>query len=902
MEEGALAVMIEDDEETAMMRDILKRVEMELPPLPPKRSLHNNNGYSLVNTVSSHKAKTYNNIVEPDEEVVTMMMMLPPPPPPPHIKLLDRRCMDSVITHLDSTSIDSMSKTCKFFRDACAAAEVTPVIESRSKRTEANASASAEKRKAVPVNDAPLDELSVQEEEEVDNRSSQDVQDDAIQSLVNLNLDILPSSSSFDAPLDELRPHTPSPPRNNVVGMSRVDNNPAVTPPSNQDPAPSFDESYEKNCINVSSDDSYDNTTIGTDDDHYNYQQQQLDDTFSLEYSDDDEHYASEQSEVDVEGPSTVEPTSFYTLDSPTKRSGECEESLEEPTTVGKRLSVNSLKAIHNTTGEYTPCTPPKETTTVKRLSVNSLKAISNTMRENTPCTPPKEAVPFTPLRSNGTNTPSTTQSSTCSDEHDSNQDYDSCPDDEVDDVHPADVDDDSEEEDIEGFDETEEETSNSGALLVSSLADFIGGVSGLATDVVSIFAGDVRRNGIDDYGPIKIGDKLYSQNEALQMWKKAKANMDLEGTYGEVDYSGNDKFETTTFFERSVMYSEKTAKMEKKLARLEQMSLDGEPEESTPKKQGSSVIMAKTNGAGKVRNLETTSFFEKSSLYQESTAKMDLKLAPRLGEKIWNDELTRQPSSKRGMSVKQVADENVDRLGTENKNEKMTPLEKDSKVDGKLASIEHKSRNEEPQSFTPRSRGRGMSMTQAKVLRFLQEDAVVASSLERRSRSSPEVSKEEIDTDTATSGSTVSSTYPSSVSYTSSEVDLEPAQLPRVKRQPMPQASLSNEDGKSVAIDSVMGSNYGVEVSSHCCKFVSKDDSQTIKDVGGYKESEVVAPEPIIAPKSMSPQRVVSSRKPRVLAKHGMGITSTKRRNSKTVKEEKKKSNLSLKKFIKKK
>ena len=289
-----------------------------------------------------------------------------------------------------------------------------------------------------------------------------------------------------------------------------------------------------------------------------------------MEYSDDDEHYASEQNEVCVEGSSTVEPMSFYTLDSSTKRSGKCEERLEEPTTV-KRLSVNSLKAIHNNTREYAPCTPPKEPTTVKRLSVNSLKAIHNTTREYTPCTPPKGAVPFTPLRSNGTNTPSTTQSSTCSDEHDSNQDYDSCPDDEVeDDVQSADVDDDSEEEDVED-DETEEETSNSGALLVNSLADFIGGVSGLATDVVSIFAGDVRRNGngIDDYGPIKIGEKVYSPNEALQMWKKAKANMDLEDTYGEVDYSGNDKFETTTFFERSVavvMYSEKTAKMEKRL------------------------------------------------------------------------------------------------------------------------------------------------------------------------------------------------------------------------------------------------------------------------------------------------------------------------------------------------
>jgi hypothetical protein len=864
VEEGAVAVMIEDDEEAAMMREILKRVQMELPPLPPK-SLHNNNGSSLVKkkTVSNNykTTRTYNNVVEPDEEVMAMMMMLPPPPPPPHIKLLDRRCMDSVITHLDSTSIDSMYQTCKFFRDACAAAaDVTPVIGSRSKN----------------------------------NHSLQDVQDDGIQSLVNL--DILPSSSSFDAPLDELGPHTAvSPPRNDVVEMSRVDNNnPAVALPSNQEPAPSFDECDEKN---LSSDDSYDNTTIGTDDDHYEYrQQQQLDDTFSLEYSDDDE-----QNEVGAEGPSIVEPISFYTLDSPPKLSGKCEERLEEPTTV-KRLTVNSLKAIHNTTREYNPCTPPKN--------------LQYSDGDGHYATPPKEAVPFTPLRSNGTNTPSTTESSTCSDEHDSNQDYDSHPDDEVeDDVQSADVDDDSEEEDVEGFDETEEETSNSGALLVNSLADFIGGVSGLATDVVSIFAGDVRRNGngIDDYGPIKIGEKVYSPNEALQMWKKAKANMDLEDTYGEVDYSGNDKFETTTFFERSVMYSEKTTKMEKRLARLEQMPnlVDEEPEEpikaSYPKNQGSSVIMAQTNGADKVKKVKTTSFFENSSMYQESTAKMDLKLAPRLGEKNRNDEPTRQSSTRRGMGVKQakVNDEKVERLGKENKNEKMAPLEKDSQVDGKLASIEYKRRHEEPQSLTPRSRGGGMSMTQARVLQFLQEDAAAASSLERRNRSSPQVSKEEIDTDTATSASTLSSTYQSSDSYTSSEVDLDPSfssRLPRVKQQRIPQASLSNEDGKSVAIDSVMGSNYGVEVSSHCCKFVSKDDSQTIKDAGGYKESKVVVPEPVVAPKSISPQRVVSSRKPRVLAKHGMGITSTKRRNSKTMKEEKKKSNLSLKKLIKKK
>lgn len=57
----------------------------------------------------------------------------------------------------------------------------------------------------------------------------------------------------------------------------------------------------------------------------------------------------------------------------------------------------------------------------------------------------------------------------------------------------------------------------------------------------------------IDDTGPIKIGDKFYSHNEAIRRWRLAKTK--FSDKYFEFDNEGNVKVERATFFERSDLF-----------------------------------------------------------------------------------------------------------------------------------------------------------------------------------------------------------------------------------------------------------------------------------------------------------------------------------------------------------
>ncbi len=68
--------------------------------------------------------------------------------------------------------------------------------------------------------------------------------------------------------------------------------------------------------------------------------------------------------------------------------------------------------------------------------------------------------------------------------------------------------------------------------------------------------------DGVDDAGPIKIGDKYYSHNEALRRWRKAKVK--LEDRYHGIDAEGNVTLEQTTYFEKSSLFKDRDAKAEK--------------------------------------------------------------------------------------------------------------------------------------------------------------------------------------------------------------------------------------------------------------------------------------------------------------------------------------------------
>ena len=106
------------------------------------------------------------------------------------------------------------------------------------------------------------------------------------------------------------------------------------------------------------------------------------------------------------------------------------------------------------------------------------------------------------------------------------------------------------------------EETTCFGDTLGKFLSEFIENILASARDVSDVLGCDRR------------------EDEAVKKWKDAKR--DLEEAYAEIDRSGNEKFETTTFFEKSKMYKENATKMEQ---------LSSATKRSSKKKQKSDLI-----------------------------------------------------------------------------------------------------------------------------------------------------------------------------------------------------------------------------------------------------------------------------------------------------------------------
>lgn len=754
---------------------------------------------------------------EPSCGVEEEEMMLPPPPPPPHIKLLDRRCMYAVINNLDAKSVESMARSCRFFRNACAAAADLVILP----------------RTAHHLSDAASAHPS-----QANDSDTQDLVRD------NDNLNSLSSCSSFDAPIDEMSlatleelllrrvvsPHT-DPPQEDVVVRARINDNnlaPSIS-------APSFDE-----C-----DDKEESTVLLS----FGVKVLLHDRDFNRSFDDSLKN----------------EPVSFDKISSCITRS-----------TASSSVSIGTPVSFSSTFGSDHQCERHDEMTSMNS-GVKTVEDEDGDNEMSTAVAPlsAENAMPFStihsavtqgegknleglhafnPLLSSSLKTMHTKKERTCTSSIASMQrssTYDGdC--DTANDVgnhsvhaevaqsanHDGDSDDDVDYTSCNpvGFDS--DEAVGFGTSFVS---DYLMPIFGSAKDVANVLMFSNRKNDIDDQGLIQIGDKFYSQNEALKMWRKAKAN--LEDTYAMVDKSGNEKFESTTFFEKSIMFKEKTTKMEaKKLGHLAQKSrneVSAKPP-STKKRLPKMDDWAITDSG----NFETTTFFEKSSMFREKTAKMEAKLA-------YLDQKNRiQAPTERTSTGKQEGDDDAvtDSLEQHNMGNQPTP-------------VEQKMVNEEFDNGT---------------------DCSLNSSSSNDQSSNSSCSNDESDSDTSSFG--ISDFDPSSS-----------GRLPRLRpRTPMRSVTPINEDGSSVAtplsttVDSVLGSNYGVEVSSTCCKFVSgKSPSLIIKDARGYKETEIV-------PK---PERVLSTptRKPRLLSNAGMGISSSKRRNSKPVNEGKKKSTRSF-------
>eukprot|EP00984_Skeletonema_dohrnii_P038721 scaffold42283_cov205-Skeletonema_dohrnii-CCMP3373.AAC.1 len=641
-----------------------------------------------------------------------------------------------------------MAQSCRFLSDACGAADRTPLM-------------GAQHHQDVSEAASP--------------QPSFDVLDGLLQDIVNMQHDSRgvqasisdnPASSSFDETDQMKSAELPSSDRRLSLDDSvKQDYDSGVQAFINHNPAPSFDETDEMksaaspSCDTSSSDDGmkqdYDGGVQAFNCDNPAPSFDESDEMKSTaspcrdRLSTDNTMIRNRSSDnvcEDEEVPFDIIRTSgTQSTDS---------NSVVTPVSVTEFRDAANEKKMVEDAEELSAVVSPSAGNSFKPLSMNSLKTIDTPMKERRNLTPERSYTP-------------STQSSSDADYCDTaNHDDESSSDSETiqlsnygsakEEVHP-------------------ERKTSSGGTFGSYLSDFMGDMFGSAKEVANVMTHDsnVRRNNIDDRGPIKIGEKLYSHNEALKMWKKVKRN--LEDTYAKVDDSGNDKFDTTTFFEKSNMYKENATRLKDK-----RRSRNEAPSKRSSKKQGSSL-----------------------SLAQEKRLK------------------------KLMMKISLQEDESV----TESVDQNPTP---------------------------------------------------------------PEVVDEEVDSDNSSDGSSSCSSrsfsssdhsYSAASSFERSEYDPSlSAWLPQIRPVPPITEDISVATPVSSTADSVMGSNYGVEVSSQCCKFVSgKAPSQLIEDAGGYKD--VVH----------KPERVVSTRKPRNLARHGMGISSSKRRNSKP-KEDKKKSGRSLK------
>ena len=116
--------------------------------------------------------------------------------------------------------------------------------------------------------------------------------------------------------------------------------------------------------------------------------------------------------------------------------------------------------------------------------------------------------------------------------------------------------------------------------------------------------------NDIDDDGPIKIGEKFYSHDEALQLWKKAKIK--LEDQVRQIDEEGNVKYKKAVSFEKDSAFSEDVEEEGRELSE-EELTRRRALSREARSRQGTHGIGDKVHA-----QVERAAFFEKNSIFKE--------------------------------------------------------------------------------------------------------------------------------------------------------------------------------------------------------------------------------------------------------------------------------------------
>jgi len=380
-------------------------------------------------------------------------------------------------------------------------------------------------------------------------------------------------------------------------------------------------------------------------------------------------------------------------------------------------------------------------------------------------------------------------------------------------------------------------------------------GVTDFVTEITASVKGAVshlvngRRNNIDDDGPIKIGEKYYSHNEALRLWRKSKVK--LVDQYHDVDKEGS-------------VFQEKARK--KKVQIIEE---DYEPKQANDTK-GKGVDRVVT-----INELITRyKWFEKSSKSIDENTVMARNV-------VKNNEGQEEPDKSSLLS-------SVD----ESKGEKTTVSEEapgSFEVDTDTTESESETKSSDGSdgeiatfvSETTFTSGGETTFTSAGETTFTSEASHVES---ESSGSDSSVKNDAINLKKSMTRTRASNSQATTPPRTDGSSTTPPIHS---NNKNVHKYETDSVAGKN-SLPSHMGSNYGVEVTSlrgmHC-NFINSNSSEQVK-IGGGKSIRKDCEQSVLGSQYgtevlFKPKKVVTARKPRTLASHNMGVKSAKQTNT---------------------
>mmetsp|Transcript_23582 Transcript_23582/g.52662 ORF Transcript_23582/g.52662 Transcript_23582/m.52662 type:complete len:899 (-) Transcript_23582:93-2789(-) len=369
--------------------------------------------------------------------------------------------------------------------------------------------------------------------------------------------------------------------------------------------------------------------------------------------------------------------------------------------------------------------------------------------------------------------------------------------------------------------------------------------------------------NDIDDDGPIKIGEKFYSHNEALQLWRKAKIK--LEDQYCQIDDRGNVKYKKVSFLEKSSVLGEEVEEVgelsEEELLRRRTLWREARNRQ----------VQHDIDDNGNAR-VERAAFFEKNSVFKEepSCEGYELKRSRQTpeedGEAVSLNDLIRAytifEARKRSVESAMSADKtavaqnaHVTREATNVREVSEEPTNDDAKPSDVDVNSIKTGPNSERSDFESQASGSNVDTTTDEESISTSENSQDASDLVN------------------VNGCNFSATHTSDQESALRQISNSSELTPTIANQ----NAEKDSEAESVANDSVLGSTYGLELTASSvgsgmkAKFISGGEVHSVNSFGvkSKQENDAAMGSQHGTEVLLQKPKLSSARKPRKLASH---------------------------------